>query len=348
MEDLVIIEKVTRPEEVRLHRGHMTNGIPSWAIPSSVRWNGECRRWYRFVPEWIHPVDHPEITDYHEHIPDYPCQIEDLVGTQEYLKILERAEIDAHELHGDLQRRMRVIKWLHHCNVEVARKWEAHYSKFSMNDILSHPMWQDMGNLLKEKESKWKASNGEGMERTLLFCDLDGVLTDFEKGVKKLFHGRKPKNSATLWAGIRRSKDFFETLEWRKDGEALWSYIKDLEPIIMTGVPPGSWAIEQKMNWLKREIGDIRVTFCKSKDKSIYKPDSVPHAILIDDRDFLRDQWEKSGGIFIHHTNALDTLKQLQSTGLIEEIDLEYLDEHWGLKDTGGAQVEMGEEGIQL
>ena len=337
------------PTEVRLNRGHMTNGIPSWAVPSNVLWDGERRLWHYFVPSWLGPVRRNEGNiDYPDHIPGYPCQIEDIIETQEYLKILEHAEIDVGELQRDLQRRMRVIRWLHHCNVEVARRWEDYYSKLPMKDVLAHPIWQDMGKLLKAKEVSYHARGGDRIGKSILFCDLDGVLADFTGGVKKMFNeGRGPRNSRNLWSRIKKTPKFFEDLKWTRDGRMLWECIRDLEPIIMTGVPPGAWAIEQKMNWLRREIGAVRVTFCKAKDKSIYKPEEIPHAILIDDRESLRPQWEKSGGTFIHHKNAFETLRQLQSIGIIEEIDFEYLEDHWDLKDTSRGE-DRALEAVQL
>ena len=176
------MEHSIQPQEIRLHRGHMTNGIPSWAIPRNVRWNGECRLWYYFVPYWGDIQDHYDITQsYRDHIPDYPCHIDDIIETQEYLKILEVAGIDVVELHGDLQRRMRVLRWLHHCNVETAKKWEEYYSKFPMDDILSHPLWQDMGMLLKGKEERWVRKGGPEMEEALISCDYD-----FEKVQRKM------------------------------------------------------------------------------------------------------------------------------------------------------------------
>ena len=313
----------------------MINGIPAEVIPKNVKWNGEWRVWHYTaqVGSWEEDFMN-EIDSYQDHVQNYPCHIEDLIGTQEFVKVLEEAEIDIITLYGDLQRRMRVLKWLHHSNVEIARQWRDYYSEFSVEDIVSHPVWQDMGKLLKSKEDAWEARGGKEMSEALLFCDLDGVLADFEKGVQRLFPGDKQKTARSLWPRIKRAPAFFENLEWTKDGKILWDNIKDFEPIIMTGVPPGSWAREQKMNWLDREIGSVRVTFCRSRDKSIYKPESTPTAILIDDRNFLREQWENSGGIFVHHTSTLDTVRQLQLIGFIEEIDYEHLYEQLGMIDS--------------
>ena len=39
---------------------------------------------------------------------------------------------------------------------------------------------------------------------------------------------------------------------------------------------------------------------------------SGPNCVLIDDRGDLREAWEARGGIFIHHTSALESIRQLR------------------------------------
>ena len=44
---------------------------------------------------------------------------------------------------------------------------------------------------------------------------------------------------------------------------------------------------------------------------------SGPNCVLIDDRGDLREAWEARGGIFIHHTSALESIRQLR--GLVNQ-----------------------------
>lgn len=44
---------------------------------------------------------------------------------------------------------------------------------------------------------------------------------------------------------------------------------------------------------------------------------SGPNSVLIDDRGDLREAWEARGGIFIHHTSALESIRQLR--GLVNQ-----------------------------
>ena len=132
--------------------------------------------------------------------------------------------------------------------------------------------------------------------KNLLFCDLDGVLADFEKGVEKKFN----KNicdirQATLWSVINKSTTFFENLPWMPKGKELWERIKEYHPIILTGVPPGCpTASEQKKRWCQRELSpDINVITCLTKDKSKY---CFNQSILIDDRLSVLNSWKDNGG----------------------------------------------------
>jgi 5'(3')-deoxyribonucleotidase len=147
--------------------------------------------------------------------------------------------------------------------------------------------------------------------RPIIYCDLDGVLADFEGGVIRRI-GKHPDEikSATMWSLIRKTPRFYENLEWTEEGRELWDAIKQYNPIILTGCPNGNWAEEQKRNWCSRELGHhVRVVTCATKDKPKY---CVHGAILIDDRDKIRREWMNKGGKFI-----------LYKTNLYAFIDLE-------------------------
>lgn len=150
---------------------------------------------------------------------------------------------------------------------------------------------------LREILSKRLASGT--LTKSIIFCDLDGVLADFQQGVINKFNKYPDQiSSSIMWGAINKSKIFFETLPWMPKGHQLWSRIKQYNPIILTGIPKGSrTAIEQKINWCKRELGeDIQVITCSTKEKSKY---CLPGSILIDDRTDNLDKWHEKGGKFI-------------------------------------------------
>eukprot|EP00550_Attheya_septentrionalis_P004696 CAMPEP_0198291940 /NCGR_PEP_ID=MMETSP1449-20131203/9274_1 /TAXON_ID=420275 /ORGANISM="Attheya septentrionalis, Strain CCMP2084" /LENGTH=283 /DNA_ID=CAMNT_0043990627 /DNA_START=273 /DNA_END=1124 /DNA_ORIENTATION=- len=179
-----------------------------------------------------------------------------------------------------------------------------------------------------------------------IFCDLDGVLVNFDAGVRKVFRGRGPDelpNPGVLWGGINKVNEFYAHLPWMEDGKDLWAAIKHTRPTILTGVPRLKIAREHKAIWCRRELGAeanhidkagpksshevvsgvyrkgmVNVITCWSKNKHV---ESGPNAILIDDRISLREAWEQKGGIFIHHTDTISTLAQLKSKGILPDRD---------------------------
>lgn len=147
----------------------------------------------------------------------------------------------------------------------------------------------------------------------IIYCDLDGVLADFEQGVKNHFDKSPTElNPAVMWGTINKSDSFFETLPWMPKGRELWEQIREHHPIILTGIPKGnSTAAEQKIRWCQRELGpDVQVITCYSKDKPKF---CLLKSILIDDRPDNSKPWHENGGKFIlyHEDHLHDILKKI-------------------------------------
>lgn len=149
----------------------------------------------------------------------------------------------------------------------------------------------------------------------MLYLDLDGVLADFDRGVQTVT-GQRPEALPlkTMWGALAKAPRFFETLEMMHDAEALWQFCAPLHPTILTGLPRGSWAPEQKRRWVARVLGaHVPVITCMSHEKPRW---SGPGHVLVDDRASARDGWERKGGHFIHHVSAAQSIAQLQALGL--------------------------------
>ena len=64
-------------------------------------------------------------------------------------------------------------------------------------------------------------------DKYTIYCDLDGVLVDFEKGYEEA--SGKPMSDAgegaEFWEPIHKmGEKFWADLEWMSDGKKLWKY----------------------------------------------------------------------------------------------------------------------------
>ncbi|AWK85581.1 hypothetical protein [Azospirillum thermophilum] len=147
-----------------------------------------------------------------------------------------------------------------------------------------------------------------------LFLDLDGVLADFDRGVRAVT-GKRPEQvpMKVMWRELSRHPDFFGTLEFMHDAQELWAFCAPHHPTILTGLPLGSWAPEQKKRWVARMLGaHVPVITCMARDKARY---GGPGCVLVDDREKARDPWEAAGGTFVLHVNAATSIAALQDLG---------------------------------
>ncbi len=127
-----------------------------------------------------------------------------------------------------------------------------------------------------------------------LFIDMDGVL-------------------------VRQTgRDGFDVMPWMPDGKELWEYVKPFCPIILSQLSPdihgrGSY---QKRIWCDRELGagvPLIVVMADTHHTEKYNYSGL-ESILIDDH-FEQHQpaWVARGGVFIHHVNTENTIRELQA-----------------------------------
>jgi len=152
-----------------------------------------------------------------------------------------------------------------------------------------------------------------------IYCDLDGVLVDFEKGYAELTNtipSRSFDGKASFWEPINQAgAAWWANLDWMSDGQQLWSYIKKYKPNILSAP---SWDPSSKVGkeaWVKMHLkNDYNKLYLYSRaNKQLF---SEPNRILIDDMKQTIDEWNAKGGIGIFHTSAEDTIKQLKKLGL--------------------------------
>lgn len=156
-----------------------------------------------------------------------------------------------------------------------------------------------------------------------IFCDLDGVMADFDKGVKQVT-GKAPHEQPLghMWKALARHGDFYYSLDFMPDANQLWSFIKPHNPIILSGLPMGKWAPGQKKRWVGDNLGwDIPVVLGWARDKpqdamKYLGAQSLEGCILVDDRKKALGPWEAAGGTFVLHTSAANSIRRLKELGV--------------------------------
>lgn len=152
-----------------------------------------------------------------------------------------------------------------------------------------------------------------------LFCDLDGVLADFDKGYEQLtgVHPDHAEEGAAFWEPIDKAgAQFWANLEWMPDGKELWQHIKQYNPKLLSAPSRQPSSKEGKHQWVAKypqEFGNTELILARAVAKQKY---SGEDKILIDDREKNIDEWRSKGGIGILHKNTKDTLQQLKKLGL--------------------------------
>jgi 5'(3')-deoxyribonucleotidase len=151
------------------------------------------------------------------------------------------------------------------------------------------------------------------MAEPRLFLDADGVLADFDAGARKLL-GASPKafiakhGRGAFWRRLARANNFYGSLPEMPDARLLFDVVKHLQPTILTGLPMGSWAAPQKVDWAVEHFPGVPIVTCMARDKHKHMH---PGDVLVDDREKHREAYEAAGVIFVHHRNAEDSLRQL-------------------------------------
>ncbi len=154
-----------------------------------------------------------------------------------------------------------------------------------------------------------------------LFLDCDGVLADFDKRAKEILgmpsrEYEKEKGAKNFWKTIYSTPDFFFTIDKMSDADELVNATRHLNPIILTGIPRGDWASDQKLRWRDKHFPDLPMICVESKNKFMHMHQDK-HNIIIDDWPKYKPIWEENGGTFILHTSAENSLNELRSMEII-------------------------------
>ena len=151
-----------------------------------------------------------------------------------------------------------------------------------------------------------------------IYCDMDGVLADFDKRFKDLNPEHLSAAQYQTKYGIEKFWNFIDeenkvkfwvVIPWMPDGKQLWDYIKDKQPTLLSAPSRKPASRLGKRLWVKNNIPGTPLILAAADKKQNY---SGRNKILIDDRLDNIEQWVSQGGIGILHTSAQDTIQQLK------------------------------------
>ena len=191
-----------------------------------------------------------------------------------------------------------------------------------------------------------------------IYCDMDGVLCDFEKAVvesinrelasknpkhpklaakvvsdlgrnyitEKDIHKYSPGKSKPaakyMYSLVHDDEDWWANLPWMPGGKELWAYISKYDPDILTSPMDKAGKTETlsgKLIWVEKNLG-------LSPDKVNFAHDKYKYAVsedgkpnvLIDDFETKVKPFTEAGGIGILHVGSKNTIKILK---LLQDFD---------------------------
>jgi hypothetical protein len=153
-----------------------------------------------------------------------------------------------------------------------------------------------------------------------IFCDLDGVLADFDAGIRSISRRNSQITDQTIiWKLVSSHPDVFERLPLMAEANTIWSGLMKHKPIILTGCPRSKVSKESKVKWCKQYLGSKCLVVSKLSEiddnpeydyyiiltSTSKKPQFASLGdILIDDRTIIQAEWESSGGTFVHYNGS--------------------------------------------
>jgi len=261
--------------------------------------------------------------------------LEGRLGNVATTNTLEDDHLDKIEQEANLNGTMTFRNWTDSLNEAIVGNkivcdncgWSWNIKDGGKNLFVCHKCGHDNAHLNEKKSKDPFGLNAYAMELARLreeeteytiYCDMDSVLVDFDRGYQELTGMTTQQADANgveaFWDPLSKAgAKFWITLQWMPDGKQLWDYIKKYNPILLSAPSREESSKLGKRVWVKRELPGVKLILKYAPQKQEY---ASPTSILIDDRQKNIDQWEAAGGIGILHTSTPNTIKQLQQLGL--------------------------------
>ena len=244
--------------------------------------------------EGRHPKD--VVRSYSHEMIHHIQNLEDRLGNVQGTNTMEDDHLNQIEQEANLMGTMTFRNWTDSLNEKKNK------DPFGINAYA-----MELGRLREEEDMKYQ-----------IYCDMDGVLADFERGYEELTgidlsSDSRPEDKE-FWDPISKAGvKFWAGLKWMSDGQELWNYIKPHTPKLLSAPSREESSRIGKYVWVKHKIPGTKLILRYANKK---KELASPTSILIDDRKANIDSWEVAGGIGILHTSTANTIKELKKLGL--------------------------------
>ena len=170
------------------------------------------------------------------------------------------------------------------------------------------------------------------MEVEKIYFDMDGVLADFERGVKEICglippsHNakhHKPGEDDEMWEAIKACPHFYDYLELMPGAKEMFDAVYEKygdKCEILTGIPKPHREIvnaaDDKKIWTKRMLSDdviVNIVFREEKPRYC----TGEGCILIDDMERNIKEWNEMGRTGIVNVSSEDTMNRLKELGIL-------------------------------
>jgi len=169
------------------------------------------------------------------------------------------------------------------------------------------------------------------MEVKKIYFDMDGVLADFDRGVREILgmepspqgEGWKPGMDDPMWAKASKVPHFYDKLEPMPGALEMLTILYEKygdRCEILTGIPKPKRGMvgsaEDKVKWMRRLFPKEIVIHTVYREE---KPDYCTgrDCILVDDLKKNNAEWEAAGGTGIVHVTPEETLNRFRELGLL-------------------------------
>ena len=169
------------------------------------------------------------------------------------------------------------------------------------------------------------------MKVTKIYFDMDGVLADFEKGIRELCHmepqpqngKRDAKTDDLMWETIKKIDRFYDRLDLMPGAKEMFDTVYGTygdRCEILTGIPREERGIvtaaEDKITWTRRLLSEtVKVNTVCRKHKINFC--TGPETVLIDDREKTIKEWQEKGGTAVLHQTPEETIRELKQLGIL-------------------------------